>query len=43
MTRNMIGSKLQPGVSEKMKWREVVRKRGNVPIYPYFHPQALEL
>ena len=43
MTRNIIGSKLQPGVNEKMKLREVARKRENVPMYPYFHPQTSEL
>ena len=37
------GLKLQPIVSEKRKLREVVRKRGKVPLYPFFHPQALEL
>ena len=33
-----IGLKLQPTVTEKRKLREVVRKRGKVPLYPYFHP-----
>ena len=30
------GLKLWPTVSEKRKLREVVRKRGTVPLYPYF-------
>jgi len=36
--KNMIGLKLQPTVTKKRKLREVVRKRGKVPLYPYFHP-----
>ena len=34
--------KLQPTVTRRRKLREVVRKRGKVPLYPYFHPYALE-
>ena len=30
--------KLQPTVTRRRKLREVVRKRGKVPLYPYFHP-----
>ena len=41
--KNIIGLKLRPTVSEKMKLREVVRKREKVPLYPYFHPYASEL
>ena len=37
-----IGSKLLSTVSEKRKLREVVRKGGKVPLYPYFCPQTLE-
>ena len=29
--------KLQPTVTRRRKLREVVRKRGKVPLYPYFH------
>ena len=36
--RGSIGLKLQPTVTEKRKLREVVRKRGKVLLYPYFHP-----
>ena len=32
------GLKLRPIVTEKRKLREVVRKRGKVLLYPYFHP-----
>ena len=38
-----MGSKLRPTVSEKRKLREVMRKRGKVPLYPYLHSQVLEL
>ena len=43
MQKKYTGPKFQPTVSEKRKLREVVRKRGKHPLYPYFHPQALEL
>ena len=36
--RVSTGLKLQPTVTQKTKLREVVRKRGKVPLYPYFHP-----
>ena len=36
--KNIIGLKLRPTVTEKRKMKEVVRKRGKVPLYPYFHP-----
>ena len=36
--KNIIGLKLRPTINEKRKLREVVRKRGKVPLYPYFHP-----
>ena len=41
--RNTIGPKPRPTVSEKRKLREIVRKRGKVPLYSYVHPLALEL
>ena len=41
--KNITDLKLQPIVTEKRELREVVRKRENVPLYPYFHPQTLEL
>ena len=41
--RSSTGLKLQPTVTQKRKVREVMRKRGKVPLYLYFHPQALEL
>ena len=41
--KNITDLKLRPTVSEKKKLREVVRKRRKVPLYPYFHPYALEL
>ena len=31
------GLKLRPLVTEKRKLRGVVRKKGKVPLYPYFH------
>ena len=40
--KNITSLKLRPTVSEKRKLRGVVRKRGKVPLYPYFHPYALE-
>ena len=36
--KNIIGLKLRPTVTQKRKLREVVRTRGKVPLYPYFHP-----
>ena len=36
--KNITGLKLRPTVIEKRKLRKVVRKRGNVSLYPYFHP-----
>ena len=36
--KNITGLKLRPTVTEKRKLREVVRKRGKVLLYPYFHP-----
>ena len=36
--RGSTNLKLRPTVIEKRKLREVVRKRGKVPMYPYFHP-----
>jgi len=30
--------KLRYIITEKRKLREVVRKRGKFPLYPYFHP-----
>ena len=36
--KNITGLKLRPTVSEKRKLREVVKKRGKIPLYPYFHP-----
>ena len=38
-----IGLQLRPTVTRRRKLREVVKKRGKVPLYPYFHPQASEL
>ena len=38
MYKNNTGSKFQPTVSKKRKSREVVRKRGKIALYPYFHP-----
>ena len=35
--KNIIGLKFRPIVTQKRKLREVVRKRGKVPLYPYFH------
>ena len=34
--KNITGLKLRPTVSKKRKLREVMRKRGKVPLYPYF-------
>ena len=42
MHKNNIGSKLRLTVSEKWKLREFIRKRGNTPLYQYFHPLDLE-
>ena len=36
--KNITGLKFQPTVTQKKKMRKVVRKRGKVPLYPYFHP-----
>ena len=36
--KNITSLKLRPTVTEKTKMREVVSKRGKVPLYPYFHP-----
>ena len=35
--KNITGLKLRPTVIEKRKLRKVVRKRGKVSLYPYFH------
>ena len=37
--RGSVGLKLRPTIIKKRKLREVVRKRGKVPLYPYFHPK----
>ena len=34
--------KLRLTITWRRKLREVMRKRGKVPFYPYFHPQDLE-
>ena len=36
--KNITSLKLQPTVTEKSELREVVRKRGKVLLYLYFHP-----
>ena len=36
--KNITGLKFRPTVTQKKKMRKVVRKRGKVPLYPYFHP-----
>ena len=36
--RGSTGLKFRPTVTEKRKLRKVVRKRGKVPLYPYFYP-----
>jgi len=41
--KNVTDLKLRPTITEKRKLREVVRERGKLPLYPYFHPQSLEL
>ena len=41
--KNITSLKLRPTVIQKRELREVVRKRGKVPLYPYFHPQISEL
>ena len=41
--KNITGLKLRLTVTQKKELREIVRKRGKVPLYPYFHPQILEL
>ena len=37
--KNITGLKLRFTVTEKRKLREVVRKRGKVPLYPYSTPK----
>ena len=37
--RGSTGLKFRPIVTQKRKLREVMRKRGKVPLYPYFHPK----
>jgi len=39
MHKKYTGSKLGPTLSEKRELREVMRKRGKVPLYLYFHPK----
>ena len=36
--KNITGLKLRPTITQMKKLRKVVRKRGKVPLYPYFHP-----
>ena len=36
--KNITGLKFRSTVTEKRKLRKVMRKRGKVPLYPYFHP-----
>ena len=36
--KNITGLKLRPTLTEKRKLREIVRKRGKIPLYSYFHP-----
>ena len=36
--KNITSLKLQTTVTRRRNLREVVRKRGKVPLYPYFHP-----
>ena len=43
MQKKYRGPKLRPTVSENRKLREIVRKKGKVPLYSYFHPQTQEL
>ena len=38
--KNITGLKFRPTVTQKKKMRKVVRKRGKVPLYPYFHPKV---
>ena len=35
--KNITSLKFRPTVTEKRKFREFVRKRGKVSLYPYFH------
>ena len=35
--RGSTSLKIRPTISEKRRLREVVRKRGKVPLYSYFH------
>ena len=37
--RGSTGLKLRPTVTQRRKLREFMRKRGKVPMYPYFHPK----
>ena len=41
--KNITGLKLRPTVTKKRKMREVVRKRGKVLLYPYFHPLRFKI
>ena len=43
MFGNITSPKLRPTVSEKRKLREVVRKRKEVSLYPYFHPPSFRI
>ena len=43
MFRNTTRLELRPIVSEKRKLREVVRKRKEVSLYPYFHPPSFRI
>ena len=36
--KNITGLELRLTVTQKKKLRKVVRKRGKVPLYSYFHP-----
>ena len=41
--KNITSMKLRPTVTRRRKLREVVRKRGKIPLYPYFHSYGSEL
>ena len=41
--RGSTSLKLRPTIIEKRKLRKVMRKRGKVSLYLYFHPQASKL
>ena len=43
MHKNTTSSKFQLTVNEKRILREVMKNKRKIPLYPYFHPQALEL